>query len=118
MKLTLVATEPQLARIQNEGTITQADFHAAIDPLRNLLGFDCYAYRVLLSLEKTSYLDSSGVGWLVMCHKHFQEAGGRLVIHSVPPMVNQILRLLRLSELLHLAADEPAARALAGGGKP
>jgi anti-anti-sigma factor len=117
MKLTLVSSDNEVTRIQNEGDITQMDFRAGTDLLANLLGADCYSRKVLLNLEKTPYIDSAGVGWMVMCHKHFKEAGGRLVIHSVPPMVNQILRLLRMPDILYMAGDDAAARALALGEK-
>jgi anti-anti-sigma factor len=118
MKLSVKSADVDVIRLQNEGDITQLDFRAGTDLMQNLLGPHCYAGKVLLNLEKTSYVDSAGVGWLVMCHKHFKEAGGRLVIHSIPPMVTQILKLLRMPEILHLAADEPAALALARGEKP
>jgi anti-anti-sigma factor len=113
MKLTVVATETGLTRVHNEGDITQADFRAGTDILRKLLGFDCYTRKVLLNLERTPYIDSAGVGWLVLCHKNFKEGGGRMVIHSVAPMVSQMLRLLRMPEILHIAENEPAARTLA-----
>jgi anti-anti-sigma factor len=117
MKLSVVATDNDCTRIQNQGDITQMDFRAGTDLMRNLLGPDCYARKVLFNLEQTPYIDSAGVGWLVMCHKHFKEGGGRLVIHSIPPMVTQILRLLRMPDLLHLALDEAAALTLARGDK-
>jgi anti-anti-sigma factor len=118
MKLTVVAIEADVIRIQNEGEITQTDLRAGTDLIRSLLGLDCYARKVLLNLEKTPYIDSAGVGWLVMTHKNFKEAGGRFVIHSVPPMVSQILRLLQMPKILYLADNESAARALALGDKP
>ena len=96
MKLTVVAIEADVIRIQNEGEITQTDLRAGTDLIRSLLGLDCYARKVLLNLEKTPYIDSAGVGWMVMCHKRFKEEGGRLVLHSISPMVDQILRLLGL----------------------
>jgi anti-anti-sigma factor len=55
-------------------------------------------------MEKTNYIDSAGVGWLVKAHKRFQEAGGRLEIHSISPMVMQILKLLRMPEVLNIGA--------------
>jgi anti-anti-sigma regulatory factor len=55
------------------------------------------------------------VGWLIGLHKKFQQAGGRLILHSVPPLIDQLFRLLKLPAVLHMAGDEAAARALAGG---
>jgi anti-anti-sigma factor len=118
MKLTVLSTENDITRIENEGDITQMDFRAGTDLLANLLGPEVYGRKVLLSLEKTPYIDSAGVGWMVMCDKRFKDEGGRLVIHSIPPMVNQILRLLRMPDILHLAGDDAAAQAMALGDKP
>ncbi len=118
MKLSLIAADNDLTRIQNEGDITQMDFRAGADFFAELLGPDCYRRRVLLNLEKTPYIDSAGVGWLVTSHKKFKDGGGRLVIHSIPPMVNQILRLLRMPDILHMAPDDVAAQAKAREGQP
>jgi anti-anti-sigma factor len=118
MKLSVVSTSPDLVRLQNEGDITQIDFRAGQDLLQELLGADCYARKILLNMEKTPYIDSAGVGWLVMCHKRFKEAGGKLIIHSIPPMVYQILKLLRMPTLLSIAESDAAAQALALGEKP
>jgi anti-anti-sigma factor len=114
----VLSTSQDLIRIQNEGEITQIDFRPGHDVLPELLGADCYARKVLLNMERTPYIDSAGVGWLVMCHKRFKEAGGRLIIHSIPPMVNQILKLLKMPALLHIAENDAAAQALALGEKP
>ena len=76
-----------------------------------------YRSRVLMNLEKAEYIDSSGIGWLLTHHKHFLQAGGKLVLHSVPPRINDVFQLLRMSAVLHIAPDEAAARALATGEK-
>jgi anti-anti-sigma factor len=117
MKLTVITTDKDVTRLRNEGDITQTDFRAGVDLMETAVGPGCYSRKVLLNMEKTPYIDSAGVGWLVTCHKHFKEAGGRLVIHNIPPMVYQILKLLRMPDLLHIAADETAALALALGEK-
>ncbi len=117
MKLTMVSTDGDLTRIQNEGDITQMDFRTGADAFCDLLGADCYQRKVLLSLEKTPYIDSTAVGWIIRCHKRCKEAGGKLVLHSISPSVLQILRLLRLPDILHIAESDAAARALAEGVK-
>jgi anti-anti-sigma factor len=111
----MVSTDDDITRIQNEGDITQMDFRAGADVLCDLLGTDCYKRKILLSLERTSYIDSTAIGWIVRSHKYCKEAGGKLVIHSISPSVLQVLRLLRLPDILHLAENDAAARALAVG---
>jgi anti-anti-sigma factor len=68
---------------------------------------------VLLNLEQANYMDTAGVGWLIQRHKKFQDAGGRLVLYSVPPLLDQMFQLLHLPAVLHVAGDESAARQLA-----
>jgi anti-anti-sigma factor len=117
MKLTLVSNENEIARILNEGDITQMDFRAGTDLVEKLLGEDGYSCKVLLSLEQTPFIDSAGFGWLMMCHKNFRNNGGKLVIHSIPPTIAQVLKLMGMSDILNLAADATEAEAVARGEK-
>jgi anti-anti-sigma factor len=117
MQLTLLPLDEELIRIQAEGSISQQEFTSNSDPMEALLGPYCYNRAVLLNLERTHYIDSSGVSWLMGRHKRFLQEGGRLILYAVPPMVNQVLNLLRMSTILHIVADETAARALARGEK-
>jgi anti-anti-sigma factor len=79
------------------------------DPFEELLGPLCHHHKVLLSLEHAESLDTSGMGWLLSNHKRFAEAGGKLVLHSVPPVVLDLLRFTHLTDLLAIAANEQAA---------
>jgi anti-anti-sigma factor len=117
MKLSLVTNENGIAHIINEGDITQMDFRAGTDLVETLLGEDGYSCKVLLSLEKTPFIDSAGFGWLMMCHKNFKNSGGRLVMHSIQPTIAQVLKLMGMSDILYLAADAAEAEALARGEK-
>jgi hypothetical protein len=40
-----------------------------------------------------------------------------LVLHSIPPLVMQVLQILHMHQLLHVAANEVSARAVALGEK-
>jgi anti-anti-sigma factor len=113
MKLTVVSVQPGLVRINSADDITILDFADGAQPLEALLSPEAYQGTVLLNLAESSYIDSSGVGWLVQCHGHFQKAGGRLVLHSISPMVNHCFRVLGMYDLLNIAPDEPAALKLA-----
>ena len=57
-------------------------------------------------MQHTPYMDSSGVGWLVNFHKHCREAGGMLVLHSIPPSIMSILKLLQMDRHLNMVEDE------------
>jgi anti-anti-sigma factor len=104
-------------RVRCANQLTQDDVQGTEDPLAAVIGEAGFGRPVLMDLGRVTYIDSSGVSWLLICHKHFVQSGGKLVIHSVPPLVDQVLQLLRLPLILHIAADEKAARALAAGGK-
>jgi anti-anti-sigma factor len=111
MQLTLVSSDDNVVRLQCEGSISQDGFKAGADPLEDLLGANCYDRKVLLNLERTHYIDSSGIGWLMGRNKQFRQNGGRMVLHSIPPMVSQVLQLLRMGMVLELATDESMALA-------
>src|SRR5262245_58012678 len=115
MKLTLLSREGNLARLACEGEITPGSGPGALNPIEEQLGVGCYGYKVLINMEKASYINSAGVGWLVGCHRNFEKAGGRLVLHSIPPMINHVLQLLKMNKFLHCAADEQQAMQLLTG---
>ena len=114
MRLNLLPGEGPVTRVECADDLTLLEVHGAADPLAGLLGADCYRRNVLLSLAGALYIDSAGVGWLVMCHKHFREAGGCLVLHSLPPLACHVFGVLGLDSVLNVAADEAAARARLG----
>ncbi len=114
MKLILVADEGEVVRLSCEGQITQM-VSQGNEPMANLLGQAGFARKVLLDLGKTTFINSSGISWLLICHKHFTQGGGQFVVHSVPPLVSQVLQFVRLPSIMHFAADEASARALALG---
>ncbi len=117
MKLTLGTRDDLLIRIHCEGDVTMDKLIGKPDPLEKILANRDFAGCVLFDMERTNYIDSHGIGWLLRCHKHFVERGGKLIIHSVPPLVKQTLLLLRMNRVFHLADDETAARQLAVASK-
>ena len=113
MELTLLPPDGELIRVACAGQIQQYLIPSAPHPLEKVLGPDCFNRRILLNLERTTFIDTSGIAWLLSCHKRCLQNGGRLVIHSAPPLIDQTLRVLRMDMVLQMAADEPEARALA-----
>jgi anti-anti-sigma factor len=71
----------------------------------------------LFDMEGVEFIDSSGIGWLLSMNRRFQEEGGAMALHSVPPMVSNALKLLRLNEVLTIAEDAPAAERSLGLAK-
>jgi anti-anti-sigma factor len=109
MRLTLVSHSDRVTRLECEGDITQHSLPADRDLFADLLGPAIYRRQVLLNMEKASYIDSSGISWLLGAHKRFERDGGRLTLHSVPPTVAQVLHLMKLTTFLHVATDERQA---------
>jgi anti-anti-sigma factor len=115
MKLSLQTQEDGVVRLRNDGEIRLGDSLRERSSVEDMLGPDCYRRKILLDLKNTSYIDSAGVGWIVKFHKLCQQSGGVLVLHSLPPAILAILRLLHMERFLRIADDEPAAEALAKG---
>ena len=80
-----------------------------------LLGPGAFGRKVLLNLEKTTYIDSSGLSWLFVCYKSFMQAKGKFVLHTIPGRVYQVLQIVRLPSVIPVAPDEATARSLALG---
>jgi anti-anti-sigma factor len=114
MQLSLTSSDGDLRHVSCRGDLTLLDLPGGADPLETLLGPGYGGLKVLLNLERATYMDSAAVGWLIGCHKRLRDGGGMLVLHSVPPLLGDMLRFLKLHTVLHVAADEAAARALAG----
>jgi anti-sigma B factor antagonist len=108
----------QLSYTERDGITTVAIAgritFATLEPGQDLLARempDVYTRRVLLDLSGTDYIDSTGVSWLLTCHKHCREGGGKLVLHSLTPLVKQVLQVLKLDRVLHVADNAEKARA-------
>jgi len=115
MLLKLLTQEGEIVRVESEGLAAR---NGAADPASRfdgIAGDAIYTRKVLLDLSKCHYVDSMAIGWLLSCHRKFGECGGRLVVHSPSPIVLQILKLMRMELVLHLAATEELARELARG---
>ncbi len=104
-----------LLTVEGPNQLTHDDIDGSGDSFGSLLGATGYRAPVLLDLSRTTYIDSAGISWLLNYNKRFREAGGKLIIHSVAPMVMQVIRLMRLDTILHIAADARVARIAAEG---
>ncbi len=115
MKMTVAGNDGELVRVALSGPVTQRELAPMAEPLLDLLGPSAYCKRVMIDLNDVSYLDSSGVGWLLACHKRMRQAGGKLVLHSYSPIVSNVFRVLKLERVLDLAENALAAEKTAMG---
>jgi anti-sigma B factor antagonist len=66
---------------------------------------------VVIDLSNTEYVDSAGLGTLVLLNKEARAAGGCLVLAGLSDHVRDLLRLVRLDEVFTIAATvEEATR--------
>jgi anti-anti-sigma factor len=113
MELNVTPGADGITRVAVCGEVHQTDFLAADEPLSGHLGAEGYQAVVLVDLSGVTTLDSSGVGWLLLCQKRFRTAGGAFVLHSLSPFVLQLFDVLKMHLVLTIAADEPAALEIA-----
>jgi anti-anti-sigma factor len=113
MQLELVSEAGNCAKLKLVGRVTQEDLAAGAEPFLEVLGADAYTRKAVVNCVAADFIDSSGVGWLLSCHKKFRQARGRLILHSIPPLVRRTLQILRMELVLQLANDEAEAEALA-----
>ncbi len=118
MKLTVVSRDNGVVRMDCSGTITAFQAPEGVDMWQAALGPNGYTLTVLLDLSRADYLDSNGVSWLIIAHKHFVQAGGRLILHSLPRRLQDTVDLLRLPSILAIVANETAARDLLSKAAP
>jgi anti-anti-sigma factor len=115
LEIKLITHEGTVVRLEAAGRLVHSTLAPCPDPIGRLLGGDAFTRTVLLSLEGVDFMDSSGIGWLLACRKRFREAGGSLVVHSVPTAVLDVIKVMRLGHVLRLADDESAALAMVQG---
>jgi anti-sigma B factor antagonist len=73
--------------------------------------------RIALDFSSTDYIDSSGMGYLVVAHKVCLDAGGALTMFNLTDRVVDLMLLTKLSDVFGLYASE--ADAVAGAlGEP
>jgi anti-sigma B factor antagonist len=115
MKLSIAKDDGQCVQVAVSGRVTQSDLGPIHEPLGELLGPNAYQRQVRLDLSDTPYVDSSGVGWLLACHKRMKAAGGKLTLHAPHPTVANLLRVLRLDKVLDIEPAGGSASPTKGG---
>ena len=68
--------------------------------------------RFALDLTKVEFLSSSGVAILVGLKRRIEPKGGKLVVFGIHPVVDDLLRITRLTQFFTFAPDEAKAVAL------
>ncbi|MEU7840083.1 STAS domain-containing protein [Micromonospora sp. NPDC049114] len=66
---------------------------------------------VVVDLAEVGFMDSSGLGALVVMFKALREAGGRLCLATVQPAVRSVLSVTSVDRVIGVYDDVPAAEA-------
>lgn len=67
------------------------------------------AKRVVIDLERVSYIDSSGLGTIVACRRTALEAGAEIALLRPVGKVADLLKLTGLDQVFHVYDDEEAS---------
>jgi anti-sigma B factor antagonist len=105
---TTVRTVGQVSVVDLSGKITIGEGDVVLrDKILELL--DGGHSKILLSLEKVSYMDSAGIGELVACFKKAREKGGTVKLLKPSGKVEDLLQLTKLWEVFEIFDEEKAA---------
>ena len=104
-----------LVRLELIGRLSHDGWTVGFDPIVDICGDAIYDRKVLINLARTTYIDSSGVSWLLESNKRFKNHGGIMVLHSATPLTAQFFRLMRMELALNIEPNEAAARQKANG---
>lgn len=93
--------EPDIAVLEMTGRIAMGSDSQRIEwGLAELLKEN--HKKVIFDLTQVTYLDSSGIGILMMCHAKLKKAGGGLHIAGARGMVEETLMITSLNKIVNL----------------
>ena len=67
--------------------------------------------RLVLDLSKVNYLDSTGIGIIVMCNGKLKNAGGGLRLAGTRPQIERIFKLTSLDKIVQFYSNPSVAAA-------
>ena len=111
MQVTIQSVDGDVCRLAVSGEVIQRQLRKFVDPLES--DQTNYGKQVLCDLSATSLLDSAGVSWFLVAHKRCRENHGRFVMHSIPELIMNVIKVLRLNLVFDIAENEAAALKLA-----
>src|SRR5271169_7242975 len=94
--------EPDIAVLEMSGRITMGSDSQKIEwGLAELLKDN--QKKVIFDLTEVTFLDSSGIGILMMCHAKLKKAGGSLRIAGARGMVEETLNLTSVNKIIRVS---------------
>lgn len=96
--------------IEAEGRLVGPDFGPGSEnPLDRLIGDGCWDRKLVFDLSRASFIDSSALGWLLLCKKRMDQGSGRLALHSAREPIREVFRMMRMCSAIPLVDTESEA---------
>ncbi|GIW97400.1 MAG: hypothetical protein KatS3mg111_0733 [Pirellulaceae bacterium] len=112
MLLRLDKQDDNLFFISVHGRISQTAVEDCAARLPQLIGESNLCKTILLNLRGAEQIDSSGISWILNLDKQIRQAGGKLILHSVPLDIQHVFNLMKLNRVLTLVKNEAEALSL------
>jgi anti-sigma B factor antagonist len=74
-------------------------------------------HRVVLNLQRVRFIDSSGLGIIVMLQRRLSNGGEIVIVSDQEPVLN-VLKLTRMNKIFRIFSDEAAAVAALTDSSP
>lgn len=100
----------EIFEVRVTGELGMGSVNALDRVLRNI--FDQGVYRIVLNLEGTYYIASSGIGIIVSGQREAAEYGGDMILTAVTPRVKQVFDLVGLQNVVRYASNTKEAQKL------
>jgi anti-anti-sigma factor len=66
--------------------------------------------HLLFDLTDATFLDSSGIGWLLSVNRAAKELGYQVIVYSVPPLIQRVFGMMKLGEVIPVVDNLDEAR--------
>lgn len=108
MRIQQTPIEPDIMLVQITGRISLGrdceDVEYAVDEL-----IRANRKKVVFDLSQIDYVDSMGVGILVMCGGKMKAAGGELRLASLQPRIAELMKMTKLDQVFPFYSTAAAA---------
>ncbi|MFW6269957.1 MAG: STAS domain-containing protein [Bacillota bacterium] len=93
--------EKEIDILKPEGEIVFANSHTLKEKTKSIIE-ENDINELILDLDAISYLDSSGVGFIISLLKFLREKKGKLVITNLNSKVRRVCELTKLNEIINI----------------
>ncbi len=112
MIVRFVDSDDNWTQFQIVGDITNTVLSGGgADPLAPLeLKDNQLGTHLLFDLNDATFLDSSGIGWLLSVNRVAKEQGFQVIVHSVPPLIQRVFGMMKLGQVIPVVENFEEAR--------